>query len=405
MRVATLSIHSSPLAQPGLGDGGGLNVYVDALARALRKAGVSCDVFTRADRPGLPPVVEIERGYRVVHLDVGPPEPISKHETAALTPELTDAFIARGCAHGYDLLHANYWLSGAVAHALKHDLGMPMAATFHTLDRVKAEVGIDDDVDTRAATEREVIQCADLMLTSTDEEVRQLVELYDADPTRVEVLTPGVDREVFHPVEAELRARYRAELGIEGRMLLFVGRVQPLKGVDLAVSSLAFLDRDDTTLVIVGGASGRDGEAELHRVRALAHDLGIADRVRFVAPQPHRTLARYYQAADVSLVPSRSESFGLVALEAAACGTPVVASDVGGLSVIVRDGQTGFLVDTRRADAFAAPIAALLEDESRRCAMSVAASERAKDFTWSVTAARFRRLAADLVAGDPQLCR
>ena len=189
------------------------------------------------------------------------------------------------------------------------------------------------------------------------------MELYDADPSRIEVVPPGVDREMFHPGGPGAKALARAQLGLTGKVLLFAGRVQPLKGLDLAVRTLAALERTDTTLVVVGGASGPDGEAELARMRTLVADLGISGRVRFVAPQAHRQLATYYRAADVCLVPSRSESFGLVALEAAACGTPVVASDVGGLSVIVHPGETGYLVEDRTAAAFAVPVAALLADD------------------------------------------
>lgn len=396
-RVAMFSMHTSPLAQPGTGDGGGMNVYVRTLATSLARAGVECDVLTRADAPGLPPVVEVERGVRVVHLRAGPPAPVGRHDLAELTDEMVDAALAHGAEGGYDALHANYWVSGAVAHQLKHRLSLPLVSTFHTLARVKADVGVDDDPARRARVEAETIACSDLVVASTAAEADQLVELYGAERTRIEVVPPGVDHEVFRPGD---RAAARARLGLgDGPVLLFVGRIQPLKRVDLAVRCLAALDRHPTAeLVVVGGPSGRDGEAEERRVRDLVGRLGVGDRVRFVAPQPHARLASYYRAADVCLVPSRTESFGLVALEAAACGTPVVAAAVGGLCSIVDHGVTGFLVEGREPAEFAAPVDVLLRDPDLAARTGAAAQAHSRRYAWSITAARFRRLYADLTA-------
>lgn len=408
-RVAILSIHTSPLAQPGAGDGGGMNVYVRALASALARAGVACDVLTRADAPGLPRVVQLEPGVRVVHLGVGPPRPLPRGELAALADELARS-VAEGCCvdpSRYDLLHANYWISCAVAHRLKHELDLPMVATFHTLARVKAEAGIDDDPAGRDRVEGEMVRCADLMCASTEGEQAQLAALYGADAQRIEVVPPGVDHRVFTPAAPAARAELRRGLGLDdGPVLCFVGRIQPLKGPELAVRVLAELEEHpDAHLLVVGGPSGPDGARYRREVAALAVGLGVSDRVRFVPPQPHRRLADLYRAADVCLVPSRSESFGLVALEAAACGTPVVAAAVGGLRSLVVDGETGFLVEGREPAEFARPVRALLADPGLARAVGGAAHEHSRRYAWSITAGRLRRLYADLAARAPVTCR
>lgn len=403
-RLAVFSVHTSPLAQPGAGDGGGMNVYVRALGSALARAGIACDVFTRAEHPRALPVANVEPGFRVVHVRAGDPEPMSKHDLAGVVEPFVDETLALLTRHPerYDALHANYWLSGAVAHRLKHELDLPLVATFHTLARVKADAGIDDDPDLRTRVEHEVVGCADLMLASTQDERGHLADLYRADAGRVEIVPPGVDHSIFHP---EGRSEAREKLGIDARqVLLFAGRIQPLKGAGLAVRCLAELDDPDVTLLIVGGPSGAEGDAELARLHQLVHELGLARQVRFVAPQPHARLAHYYRAADVCLVPSRTESFGLVALEAAACGTPVVAAAVGGLRSLVDDASTGFLVESRDPADFAAPVAALLADPELATAVGLEAAARSRRYSWSMTAARLRRLYADLVARDLVRC-
>jgi D-inositol-3-phosphate glycosyltransferase len=407
-RLAVLSVHTSPLAQPGAGDGGGMNVYVRALASALARAGIECDVLTRRDHPGQPTQVEVEPGFRVVHLPAGPAEPVPKHALLDLVEPLVDATFDHLAAEDlrYDALHANYWISGAVGHRLKHELDAPLVATFHTLARVKAEAGIDDDPAQRARVEQEIVNCADLMLASTDGERDQLASLYDADRERIEIVPPGVDHETFPCASAVDRKEARAALGLgDGPVLLFVGRIQPLKGADLAVRTLAALDDPTAVLLVVGGPSGAGGAEELERLHALVHSLGLADQVRFVPPQPHERLAGFYRAADVCLVPSRTESFGLVALEAAACGTPVVAAGVGGLRSLVDDGATGFLVDGRDPLDFAAPVAMLLADADLGATMSATAAARSRQYAWSITAARLRRLYADLLAREPVSCQ
>lgn len=401
-RVAMLSVHTSPLAQPGSGDGGGMNVYVRSLASALARAGVECDVLTRAEHEGLAPIVELESGLRVVHLRAGPERPVPKEELRNLVGELVVAardHLARTPA--FDGLHAHYWISGAVGHQLKHELDLPLVTTFHTLAHTKAAAGVDDDPVDRAHVEAEVVACSDRVVASTLEERAELVADYGAEPDRIEVIPPGVDHATFSPGD---RDAARARLALPaGPTLLFVGRIQPLKGADLALRCLAELP-GAATLVVVGGPSGADGVAELERLHVLARDLDLADRVRWVSPQPHEALADWYRSADVCLVPSRSESFGLVALEAAACGTPVVATNVGGLRSLVDDGQTGYLVDVRTASAFAEPVERLLGDSELAREMGRNASARSGRYTWSITAARLRRVYADLGARELVSC-
>ena len=384
-----------------------MNVYVRALAAGLAHAGVECDVFTRREDPGSPTVARVEDGFRVVHIDVGPSGPMALHDLTTLIDPFADAVLDRMRETGddYDVLHANYWISGAVGHRLKHALDRPLVATFHTLARVKAEAGFDDEPEHRARLEHEIIDCADLMLASTAEERLQLAELYGAEPSRIEIVPPGVDHSMFRPSRGE-GALLRERLGLEDRpLLLFVGRIQPLKGVDVAIRALAALDDRRTTLVVVGGPSGPSGAAESNRLHHLVVELGLDDRVVFLPPQPHDTLADFYRAADVCVVPSRSESFGLVALEAAACGTPVVAAAVGGLRSLVVDGVTGFLVDGHEPADYAVPLSLLLRDRDLAIEMGEAAVARSGRYSWSITAARLRRLYGDLVARSLVQCR
>ena len=396
-------MHTSPLAQPGSGDSGGMNVYVRELVAALAQAGVRTEVYVRRGADDLPEVVDVEPGFRVVHVDAGPVD-LAKERL----PEVVDAYTESVAAHlsrrdGPDAIHAHYWLSGLAGHRLKHELSLPLVSTFHTLARVKAETG-DPEPDRRVEAETEVIGCSDAILANCEAEVAQLVELYGARPDRIEIVPPGVDHAFFSPGD---RAGARAALGLGAHpVLLFVGRIQPLKGVGVAIEALAELSRThpDAVLVVVGGPSGADGDAEFADAKALVDRRGLAEQVRFVDPQPHHLLSTYYRAADVCVVPSRSESFGLVALEAAACGTPVVAAAVGGLLNLVDDGVTGVLVDTRVPADYAAATREILDDPSRAAAMASAAAERARRYTWSTSAARLRRLYADLTAREPVRC-
>jgi D-inositol-3-phosphate glycosyltransferase len=405
-RLAIVSLHTSPLAQPGTGDGGGMNVYVRSLSRSLARAGVGCDVLARAEDPDLPRDVPLDPGVLVRHVVAGPTAPLDTGELLPVVDEFSDRIVDLYAdpLRRPDLLHANYWLSGLAVHRAKHRLDLPMVATFHTLARVKARAEGTPEPIERVRAEIEVVNCADLILAATQDEHDQLVGLYDADPARVEVVPPGVDHQIFHPGD---RAVAKKSLDLDDRpVVLFVGRIQPLKGTELAVRAFARVAQLDPRpiLVVVGGPSGPDGPAELARARQAAVDGGVADRVQFRPPVPHADLVDHYRAADVVLVPSRSESFGLVALEAAACGTPVVAAAVGGLRTVVHDGCTGFLVDGRDPDDFAAPVALLLGDPELAAEVGVSASESSMRYSWDMTAVRLRRLYADLIARAPVRC-
>jgi D-inositol-3-phosphate glycosyltransferase len=360
-----------------------MNIYVRSLASALARAGVACDVYTRAEHPGQPRVVMVEPSFRVINVPAGPLAPVPKESLPGLVDEFTEAMLGqiRGCGRDYEVLHANYWLSGQVAHRLKHELSLPMVATFHTLALVKRNGDpAGGEVPPRVQGETDIIRCADLILANTAEEAGLLDSLYGADPDRIEVLPPGVDHRLFSPGDREAA---RARLGHPGqRVLLFVGRIQPLKGLDLAVQALA----------------------EMQRVQKLAADLGVADRLLILPPRPHHELVDYYRAADVCLVPSLTESFGLVALEAAACGTPVVAASVGGLRSIVSDGETGLLVEGRDPLEWATAVALLLDDRDLATSMGSRASARSGRWSWCMTAARLRRLCTDLVERTPVTC-
>ena len=392
-RLAVLSMHTSPLVQPGSGDGGGMNVYVRELASALSQAGGRSTVFTRRVDPDTPTVVDVEPGFRVVHVDAGAHD-LPKEDLPGVVDEFADGVASWLAAHpGHDGILANYWLSAVAGHRLKHELDLPLITTFHTLARVKVQSGAAEPP-ARIRAEGEVVGCSDILLANSAEEVRQLVELYGAERSRIEVVPPGVDHAFFTP-GSQVVARRATGLGA-GPVLLFAGRIQPLKGVDVAVRTLAELGRPDARLVVVGGASGSDGQAEALRVRQIAESHGLADRVQFVEPQPHHCLAYWYRASDVVLMPSRSESFGLVALEAAACGIPVVAAAVGGLRTLVDHGRTGYLVDGRDPSTYAAHVARILDDPIAASEMSTAAAQRSWSYTWSATAARLRRICDDL---------
>lgn len=400
-RVAVLSLHTSPLAQPGVGDGGGMNVYVRELVAGLAHAGIDCTTYTRAWRSDLPPVVEVEPNHRIVHVPAGDPD-MPKDDLVSIVPEFTDKVAQHVLANGgTDVVHANYWLSGLAGHSLKHELNVPLVTTFHTFARVKAQGG-DPESQLREQAETSIIGCADAICVSCSEEERQFIDLYGTPPGTLEIVAPGVEHAFFAPGDKR-GARHALQLGDEP-VLLFVGRIQPLKGLDVAIRALSMVPRPDARLLVVGGASGTEGEAELHRMLELTHELGVADRVQFIEPQPHHILSTYYRAADVVLVPSRSESFGLVALEAAACGTPVVANAVGGLLTIVEHGRTGYLVADRDPDVFARHVTELVNQPILARTLGINAAERARRYTWNFAAARLRRVYADLAARDRVMC-
>jgi D-inositol-3-phosphate glycosyltransferase len=390
-----------------------MNVYVRELSSALARAGVACDVFTRAWSDDLPSVVDIEPGFRVHFVSAGPPSPMAKEALPSVVEEFAEGVLkVMQASEGlgtewdvpFDAVHANYWLSGLAGHLIKHRLNLPLVSTFHTLDRVKAEASPEEvEADAhhlRAEAEAAIIRCSDTVLASCSVEATQISDLYGADPSRIRIVAPGVDHAFFGPGD---RRQARRALGLsgEGPLLLFVGRIQPLKGVAVAVRALSALtpDHPDARLVVVGGPSGPQGGVEVARTEALVDELGLGDRVVFVPPQPHELLSTYYRASDVCLVPSRSESFGLVALEAAACGTPVVASDVGGLRSLIDHGRTGYLVEEPTPEAFAAWVRQILAEPLLAERLSTGSVLRARRYTWSRAAHLLTEIYADLTAG------
>jgi D-inositol-3-phosphate glycosyltransferase len=395
-RVAVISLHTSPLLQPGSGDSGGMNVYVRELVSSLAQSGVECTTYTRADQADMPAEVFVEPNHRVVHIEAGP-----HHLPKEALPDFVDEFTDRVLEHlrrhgGADVVHANYWLSGVAAHRIKHELDIPFVSTFHTLARVKAEGG-DPEPGWRDRAEAELINCADAICVSCREEEQQFRRLYGDPQGQIEIIAPGVEHALFGPGD-RIGARRAIGVAEDAPLLLFVGRIQPLKGPDVAIRALEALGRPQARLLIVGGASGATGDGEVERAHQLVDELGLHDQVEFVEPLPHHILSTYYRAADVVVVPSRSESFGLVALEAAACGTPVVASAVGGLQSLVDHGHTGFLLDRRNPVDVAKAIAEILDSPQLADTMGAAAAERAARYTWGFAAARLRRLYVDLTS-------
>ncbi len=377
-----------------------MNVYVRELVSALAQAGVVCRVYVRRWNDDLPERVPVEPGFDVVHVPAGPSQ-LTKEEMPDHVQDFADWVAKDFVDFDPDVIHANYWLSGVAGRLLKQQFNLPLLTTFHTLARVKAESG-DREPESRARAEAEVMSCADAVLANATAEAAQLVEYYDADPARIEIVPPGVDHALFSPGN-QAGARWALKSGDEP-LLLFVGRIQPLKGVDVAVQALAELKRTDARLWIVGGASGRGGGAEVDRVRSMISELGLDSRVHFVPAQPHHLLSTYYRAADICLVPSRSESFGLVALEAAACGVPTVASAVGGLLTLVDHGHSGYLVEGRDPTDYAAWIDTILGDPVLARRLSVSAAARARTYTWSTSASRLRRLYEDLASRTLSPC-
>ena len=398
-RIATISLHTSPLDQPGTGDAGGLNVYVVEVSKRLAERGVEVEIFTRAVCPDTPPTVELAPGVLVRNVVAGPFEELDKAALAGQICEFTfgvlrtEADFAPG---RYDLLHAHYWLSGQVGAVAAERWGVPLVQSMHTLGKVKNLALADGDYAEPAARirgEGEVIAAADRLVANTAEEARQLIELYGADPWRVETVNPGVDLSVFRPARQPALARRRLGLPPDAVVLAFVGRIQPLKGPDVVLRAAAELLTACPALAgrlvvaIVGGPSGSEVGAP-GRLAGMAAHLGISDSVRLEPPCPQAELADWYRAADLVLVPSHSESFGLVALEAQACGTPVVAASVGGLRTAVRDGYSGVLVDGHDPVVWAQVLAGLLGSPGRLESLSRGARKHASGFGWPTTADR-----------------
>lgn len=395
-RLAMISLHTSPLDQPGTGDAGGMNVYVIELAKRLVRQGIEVDIFTRATTSRLDAVVEAADGVTVRHIHAGPFEGMTKHELPAqlcvFAREVLRTEAAQPVGH-YDLVHSHYWLSGQVGALARDRWGVPLVHSMHTMAKVKnAALAAGDTPEplARLIGEEQVVEAADMLIASTDLEAKELIELYDADPARVEVVHPGVDLDLFRPVP---RAAARARLGLpaDADVLLFAGRIQPLKAPDVLLRAVAELlarepeRRPRLVVPVVGGPSG-SGLDKPQALADLASELGIADVVRFVPPVSQAELAQWYAAATLVAVPSYNESFGLVAAEAQATGTPVVAAAVGGLTTVVRDGHSGLLVPGHDTGDWADALQRIVADPGLRARLAEGAVRQARLFSWEATA-------------------
>jgi D-inositol-3-phosphate glycosyltransferase len=394
-RVAYLALHTSPLLQPGVGNAGGMNVYVDELACTMAGRGIEADVFTRRTDPDQPDVIEVRDGYRVIHLDAGPPRPLPISELMTHVAEFGEGVVANTRNSGFDVVHSHYWLSGWAGVLVKEAHGLPLANSFHTLGRVKDVARRRDEAPSsiaRLRAEDGVIAGSDCVIASTPYEFDDLIEHYAASPERLYISQPGIDHSLFTPGDRS-EARKRIGVGDEP-LLLCVGRIQAHKGFDVAIDMLSLLPETlavgsgAPTLMIVGGPSGPNGEKEVEGLRSRAVVMGVADRVRFVSPQPHGSIVDYYRAADLLVMPSRSESFGLVAAEAQASGLPVVAARVGGLPYVVDASTSGLLVNDHDPHSFAAAATAILDHPMFRSNLSAGAVAFAARFSWDGTADR-----------------
>jgi D-inositol-3-phosphate glycosyltransferase len=408
LRVAMLSVHTSPLDQPGTGDAGGMNVYVTELAHALARRGTQVEIFTRATASSQPRKVEVSDGVTVRHVVAGPFEGLDKNDLPGQLCAFTAGVLRAEARHHegwYDVVHTHYWLSGQVGWLAADRWDVPLVHTMHTLARVKNAALAPGDAPEplgRIIGEEQVVAEADALVASTDAEADDLVRDYAADPARVHVVPPGVDLDLFSPdpggasagdgaARRERRRTLRAGLGLptDGGLVLFAGRVQPLKGPDVLVRALGVLaERGEPvpTLVVLGGPSGRP--TAVRELEALAYQVGVSDRLVVRPPVPRDELARWYRAADVVAVPSHNESFGLVAAEAEASGTPVVAAAVGGLRTVVEDQVSGVLVPDHDPETWARVLRDLLADDARLAALGDGARRAGERFGWDTAALR-----------------
>ncbi|MEW2292210.1 D-inositol-3-phosphate glycosyltransferase [Streptomyces sp. NPDC006743] len=410
-RVAMLSVHTSPLHQPGTGDAGGMNVYIVELAQRLADQGVEVEIFTRATAGGLPPRVDLAPGVLVRHVDAGPYEGLAKEDLPAQLCAFTHGVMQAWAGHRpgyYDLVHSHYWLSGHVGWLAAQRWGVPLVHAMHTMAKVKNASLAEGDTPEPAARvigETQIVAASDRLIANTDDEAEELVRHYTADPAKVAVVHPGVNLDRFRPFPKgsgtfrpgdapTARAAARARLGLPQDALipLFAGRIQPLKAPDVLLRAVGVLlgERPDLrsriVVPIVGGPSG-SGLAKPEGLQKLAARLGIADVVRFRPPVGQEQLADWFRAASVLVMPSYSESFGLVAIEAQAAGTPVLAAAVGGLPVAVRDGETGFLVQGHDPAAYARILGDFADHPHLADRMGAAAARHARSFGWDASAA------------------
>jgi D-inositol-3-phosphate glycosyltransferase len=401
-RVAMLSVHTCPLATLGGKETGGMNVYVRDLSRELGRRGIRVDVFTRSQNPDSPRVkTGLGPNGRVIHVPAGPEAPYDKNRLVRHLPQFVHGVrdFAQREVLDYDVIHSHYWLSGLAARDLQRTWGIPIVQMFHTLGQMKNMVASDPQAwepEQRIEGEAEVMAFSDRLVAATPLERAQMVWLYGADARKISVVPGGVDLNLFHPTPPE-EAKRMLGLPASRRIVLFVGRIEPLKGIDTLLRAMALVApeipqwQEDLSVIIIGGAPGAgidEVNAERARLEKLRAELGIEDLVTFQGAKDQDTLVYYYSAAEMVVMPSHYESFGMVALEAMACGTPVVASKVGGLAFNVRDGQTGFLVPERDADALAARIRLLLCDPGLRHQLGWNAAHWARRYGWPIVASQ-----------------
>ncbi len=411
MNIAMISYHTCPLAVLGGKNTGGMNVYVRELTRFLGRAGVHVDVFTRSQDEHIPQVShDLGYGNRVVHIPAGPETNLPKSQLAGYTQELADgilAFSQRKNIH-YDLIHAHYWMSGIAGAILKETWKVPMLQMFHTLGLMKQRVGRtleEREGDYRIEGERSVMKTADRIVAATEAERSQLELLYGVNHEKVTIIPPGVDTHHFYPIPQD-EAKETVGISPDDRMALFVGRIEPLKGLDTLIRAMAFVKRNCKTfvcphyLVIIGGDPEGDPEdmtSEMNRLQSLCQELGLDEIVLFLGKRDQNSLPYYYSAAEVVVMPSHYESFGMVALESMACGTPVIASQVGGLAYLVRDGETGFFVPADDPEALAAKLRLLFVNHQLRERFGNQAVEYAQSFNWETITSRIVDLYQDLI--------
>ena len=406
-----LSVHACPMAKLGGRDSGGMNVYVRELARDLARRGIQVDVFTRQREIDHPPIQEIAPGARVIHIETGPLSYIPKMEVHDQIAEFTAHVEAFVVSEGlrYDLIHSHYWLSAEVAEVLAERWRVPRVQMFHTLGLVKREVmdeDVDGESDVRVAIERRAVRDSQAVVAASDSEAAELRRFYAAPETKIRIIPCGVDPEIFHPVR---QADARRTLGRDQceRVVLFVGRIEQIKGIDVLLRAIGLLFqaypdlRSELCLLIVGGALNDDEDApeteKIVELRRLVHEHRLEDTVDFVGSQDQPRLALFYAAADICAVPSLTESFGLVALESMACGTPVLGTRVGGLQTVIEDQVSGFLVPAGDEQALAEGMGRLLLDHGLRTRLAAGARLRAQDYSWERVGDLIARLYDELI--------
>lgn len=411
-----LSVHTCPLAMLGGKKTGGMNVYVRDLSREMGRQGIQVDVFTRSQDDCQPMVChDLGFGGRVIHIPAGPEEPIPVAEVANYLDEFTNGVLAFADREGitYDIVHAHYWLSGIVAERLRDAWNAPFVAMFHTLGHMKNQIAQDASQfvpQARLDGEAHVIATADKLIAATPAEEAQLIELYGADPAKIEIIPPGVDLRRFHPI-ARKTAKQRVGIDCGHKTILFAGRIEPLKGVDTLLKAIAIVRERHpqaiaaTCLAIIGGDPWAENpDAEMRRLLDMRDELGLNDLVTFLGAKDQNILPNFYAAAEMVVMPSHYESFGMVALEAMAMGTPVIASEVGGLAHLVQDGINGFHIPSGNAEALAHRIYDLLVDDSCRLLLGIQAREVAKQYEWGRIAQELQRVYGVMVRETAVCC-